>query len=79
MPLDDHWIHCHDDGTQTAIGPIGEFLSSAVKGDEMDLRIEKCLEKLAVIAKRQAIAADLAALFGSLSPLYAAAAQKSSA
>lgn len=72
----DHWVHWQDADTQTDFAPLGPFLSNAAKSGEMDLRIEKVLEKQAVIAKQETIADDLAALFGSLAPLYIAAAQK---
>ena len=71
----DQWVHCQDDDTKRDIDTLGKFLTTAAEGGEIDMRIEKCVEKQAAIAKKQTIAADLAALFGSLAPLYAAAAQ----
>jgi len=72
----DRWVHCQDNDLTSDIGRLSEFLASVAKAEEFDLRIEKCMQKEAVIAKQQAIAADLAALFASLEPLYDAAAQK---
>lgn len=73
---DEKWVHCQDNDATVEIGRLCEFLASMTKGDEIDLRIEKCMEKQAVITKQQGISADLVALFGSLAPLYDAAAQK---
>jgi hypothetical protein len=73
----DQWVHCQENQKTMVIEAVGSFLSTAAKAGEFDLRIEKRMEKQAAIAKKQNIAADLSALFGSLAPLYAAAAQRS--
>jgi hypothetical protein len=70
----DRWGHCQNDDSTTEIDSLGAFLSALDQTGEIDLRIERCVDKQAAIEKKQSIAADLAALFGSLTPLYAAAA-----
>jgi len=71
---EEKWVHCQANDKTAAVETLGGFLSVAAKADEFDLRIEKQMGKEAAIAKKQTVAGDLAALFGSLGPLYAAAA-----
>jgi hypothetical protein len=70
----DQWEHCQEDKKTVLVDSLGSFLATMAKGGEFDLRIEKRMEKQTAIAKKQNIAADLVALFGSLGPLYSAAA-----
>lgn len=72
---EDQWVYRRGDDGTTDVDRLGGFLSAAAKAGEIDLRIEKCMEKQAAITKKQTIAADLVALFGSLAPVYSAAAQ----
>jgi hypothetical protein len=71
---DDRWINRaedHQDGSVVALQP---FLVDASQSGGMDLRIEKQIDKAAVIEKKQNIAGDLVSLFASLLPVYAASA-----
>jgi hypothetical protein len=69
---DDQWVHCQADDKATKIEALGAFLSAAVETGEIDLRVEKRVEKDSAVERKQKIAGDLAALFNSLMPLYAA-------
>ena len=55
-----------------AVESLSAFIADAGKSGALDLRIEKRLEKDATIEKKQSIAGDMAGLFESLMPLYAA-------
>jgi len=72
---EDQWVYHQGDDEPAVVDSLGGFLSSAAEAGQIDLRIEKGMDKKAAIAKKQAVAADLAALFGTLLPLYAAAAK----
>ena len=70
----DKWVHREPDKKDKAVDSLSAFLMTAGKSGTLDLRIEKCIEKNAAIEKKQSIAEDVASLFESLLPLYAAAA-----
>ncbi len=72
---DDGWIHRTADGQMLPVDRLAAFLAAAGKKASPDLRIEKRMDKEAVIEREQHIAEDLAALFEALMPLYTAAAQ----
>ena len=69
----DGWIHTHLTGKDEAVESLSEFLLDAAKRNTMSLRIEKRRAKAEVIDQKQRIAADLAGLFETLLPVYAAA------
>ncbi len=73
---EDQWVYGQGLDTTSQVSSLSEFLTNAANSGEIDLRIEKCLEKQAVIAKKQKIADDVAALFASLVPLYDAVVQR---
>ena len=65
---EDQWFHA---GPDKAVDSLVAFLSDAKKSGSLDLRIEIEVEKTAAVEKKQTIAADMAASFDSLMPLYA--------
>lgn len=76
-PKNGQWVHLDGPGAEAVVvESVSAFLADAGKPRTMDLRIETSQEKDVVIEKKQAIAADLANLFGALMPLYAAAAAR---
>lgn len=74
--INDQWVHTGLDKKETAVESLSAYLAAAGKSGAVDLRIEKRIEKGAAIEKKQDIAGDMAALFESLMPLYAAAAAR---
>lgn len=70
------WVHSGSDKKDEAVESLSDFLAAAGKSGALDLRIEKRMGKDAAIEKKQSIAEDMAALFESLLPLYAAAADR---
>ncbi len=72
----DQWVHAVPDKKETVLESLSSFLEVAGKSNAVDLRIEKRLEKNAAMEKKQDIAGDMATLFESLMPLYAAAAAR---
>jgi hypothetical protein len=70
----DQWIHVSSDKKEAAVDSVNAFLSTAGKSGALDLRIERQIDKTAAIQKKQTIASDMAALFETLMPLYAAVA-----
>lgn len=70
------WEHEQPDNKNPVAESLGLFLKAAGEASTMDLRIEMQMEKAAAVEKRQALAGTLAALFESLMPLYAAAAER---
>jgi len=72
----DQWEHCEPDKRGARVETLIGFLSAAGKSGSLDLRIETRLGKNAAIEKRQGIADKMAAVFESLMPLYAAAADR---
>lgn len=67
------WNHRQPDDQVRPVDSLGDFLEN-FQNAEADLRIEKRIPKAEAIEKGQSIAADLAALFAGLLPLYNAAA-----
>jgi len=65
---EEKWFHA---GPDKPVASLQAFLSDAGKSGSLDLRIEKEVEKEAAVEKKQSIAADMAALFNTLMPLYA--------
>jgi len=72
----DQWVHCGLDEKETVVASLHAFLADAGKSGAMDLRIEKQIGKDAAIEKKQNIAGEMAALFETLIPVYAAAAAR---
>jgi hypothetical protein len=72
---DDHWVHIIGE-KEAVVESLYDFLNDSGKSGAMSLRIEKEVEKEAVIEKKQAIAVDIAAMFESLMPLYVAIASR---
>jgi hypothetical protein len=72
---EDQWFHA---GPDKPVASLSAFLSAAGKSGSLDLRIEKEVEKTAAVEKKQTIAADMAAFFDTLMPLYAAMAADAS-
>jgi hypothetical protein len=66
---EDQWFHA---GPDTPVASLVAFLTDAGKSGSLDLRMEMAVEKTAAVEKKQRIAADMAALFDTLMPLYAA-------
>lgn len=69
---EEKWVHVDSDNKVTPVDTLGTFLSAAGKTGTLDLRIEKQVEKDAAIEKKQSIAGDMAVLFETLMPIYAA-------
>jgi hypothetical protein len=70
----DQWVHRDSDRKAVVIESLSAFLTTAGKSGALDLRVEKRIGKAVAIEKKQTIAGDMAALFETLMPLYAAAA-----
>ena len=66
---EDQWFHA---GPDKPLASLSAFLSDAGKSGPLDFRIEKEVEKKAAVEKKQTVAAEMAALFDALMPLYAA-------
>jgi hypothetical protein len=74
-PGDEQWMQSAAGEEASGVGSLGAFLSATGKNGELNLRIEKFIPKDAVVEKKKTIADDLAALFESLMPMYAAVAE----
>ncbi len=70
----DKWVHAGSAEKAAAVESLSAFLDAAGKSGTLDLRIEKRMEKDAAIEKKHHIASDMASLFETLMPLYAAVA-----
>jgi hypothetical protein len=68
---EDQWFLA---GPDQPVASLSTFLADAEKSGALDLRIEKGMGKADAVEKKQAIAAEIAALFDTLMPLYAAVA-----
>lgn len=71
---DDAWVHRKPDGQEIVIDPLNSALSAAAGDADVDLRIEKRMNKAAAIEKGADVADAIAELFMVLMPLYTAAA-----
>jgi len=71
---DDKWVHSISEEDASAVESLGAFLSDACQTGELSLRIEAFIPKDDVVEKKKGIVEDLIALFESLMPMYAAAA-----
>ena len=70
----DGWIQRQANGEETPVDRLCTLLDAIDPGADIDLRIEKRMNKVVAIEKAAQVAADLAELFMKLEPLYAAAA-----
>ncbi len=73
---DDQWVNRTVDQKAGSVVTLQPFLVNAGQSGDMDLRIEKQIDKSAVIEKKQSIAGDLVSLFAGLLPVYAASADR---
>ena len=73
---DEQWVNRAEDQKEGGVVTLQPFLVTAGQSGAMDLRIEKQIDKAAVIEKKQGIASDLVSLFASLLPVYAASADR---
>jgi hypothetical protein len=72
----DQWVNRTQDQKKGSVVTLQPFLVNAGQSGALDLRIEKQIDKAAVIEKKQSIAGDLVSLFASLLPVYAASADR---
>ena len=72
------WVIGGPEKKDAPVESLSAFLTTAGKSGPIDLRIEKQMEKDAVIEKKQTIASDMATLFETLMPVYAGAADRKS-
>jgi hypothetical protein len=71
---EDQWVHLLPDDSEAVVDSLPAFLSEAAANGPLDLRIETRLEKASAVEKKQGIADEMAVLFESMMPLYAAGA-----
>ncbi len=71
-PAENEWVHRSAD-TQNPVNSLAVFFRGLPNADKIDLRIEKRLEKGDAMKKKLEIVDDIAHLFTTLTPLYAAA------
>jgi hypothetical protein len=69
---EDQWVAEQAGKSEPSLEPLSTFLSTCVKSDGVDLRIQKQIDKATAIDKKQGIAGDMATLFETLMPIYAA-------
>jgi len=70
---DDVWVHTGSATKDAPVESLSAFLSTALESGSVNLRIEKRIAKDAAVEKKKGIAGDIAALFESMMPMYAAA------
>ncbi len=76
-PKEEQWVNMQAETSETNLESLSAFLSASVKSDNMDLRIQKRIDKATAIEKKQGIAGDMATLFETLMPIYLAVADTS--
>lgn len=76
-PKEDQWVNEQAEKSESGLEPLSAFLSACVNSNGMDLRFQKQIDKKTAIDKKQGIAGDMATLFETLMPIYAAIADTS--
>jgi hypothetical protein len=74
-PKDDQWVRTVGEKKEI-VESLRGFLDEAGKATSLSLRVEKTVKKENALKKKQDVAADIAALFESLMPLYVAIATR---